>query len=139
MKLWSKYSSATFICTKWHKIFLQQSLILDFVLLTAIKNVAKDKIVNRGSSPSYRGSNDISVIVDGDRDGKITATPIDPQDITNSQVECTACYISTPTNMNLWITIDLVEKYSVTEINIFTGELLVNYNMLCCYNHLLFL
>jgi len=56
-------------------------------ILTAIKNVAKDKAVNRGSSPSNRGSSDISVIVDGDRDGKITAWGFDPLELTNSQVE----------------------------------------------------
>jgi len=77
--------------------------------------------VSRGFAPSIRGSNDISVIVDGDRDGKITATPIDPDDITNSLTECTACYISTSTNVNTWIRIDLVDKHFVTEINVFTG------------------
>jgi len=95
--------------------------------LTAIKNVGKNKAVNRGSPPSNRGSNDISVIVDGDRDGEITATSIDPGDITNSLVECTACYISTSTDEDMWIRINLVDKYFVTEINVFTGGLLVNY------------
>jgi len=90
--------------------------------LTAIKNVAKDKRVNKGSPPSIRGSNDISVIVDGDRDGKITATPIYPHGTTNSQVNCTACYISTSRNKNMWIRIDLADNYFVTKINVFTGE-----------------
>jgi len=98
--------------------------------LTAIKNLSKDKTVNRGSVPSARGSNDISVIVDGDRDGKITATPIGSGDPTNSQVECTACYISTSTDVNMWIRIDLVDNYFVTEVNIFTGELLMNYHIM---------
>jgi len=89
--------------------------------LTAIKNVAKDKTVNRRSPRSNRGSDDISVIVDGDRDGKITEVGFDPWD--NSHVECTACYISASTDENLWIRIDLVDNYFVTEINMFTGEL----------------
>jgi len=95
-------------------------------LFTAIKNVAKDKTVNRGSAPSDRGSNDISVVVDGDRDGKITATPLNPQDTTNFMVECTACYISTSTDEKTWIRINLVDNYFVTEVNIVTGELLAN-------------
>jgi len=97
--------------------------------LTAIKNLSKDKTVIRGSPPSNRGSNDISVIVDGDRDGKITATPINPDDTTNSLVECAACYISTSTSVNMWIRIDLVDNYFVTEINIVTGELLLSYHV----------
>jgi len=94
--------------------------------LTAIKNVGKDKSVNRGSRPSNRGSNKTSVIVDGDRDGKITAWSFYSPDLTNSLVECTACYISTSTSVNMWIRIDLVDNYFVTEVNILTGELLVN-------------
>jgi len=66
------------------------------------------------------------VIVDGNRDGKITATSSNPDDTTNSQVECTACYISTSISVNMWIRIDLADKYFVTEVNVFTGELLVN-------------
>jgi len=106
------------------------------IFLTAIKNLAKDKTVRRGSPPSNRGSNDISVIVDGDRDGKITFTSFDPSDTTNSEVECTACYISTSTDVNMWIRIDLADKYFVTEINVFTGELLANYHIMlgcCCF------
>jgi len=94
--------------------------------LTAIKNLSKDKTVKRGSAPSNRGSNNISVIVDGDRDGEITATGVTPAVTTNSQVECIACYISTLTSANMWIRIDLVDHYFVTEVNIFTGELLIN-------------
>jgi len=97
--------------------------------LTAIQNVAKDNTVNRGSAPSNRGSNDISVIVDGDRDGEITAWGFGPLDITNSLLECTSCYISTSTSPNMWIRIDLVENYFVTEINVFAGELLANYHI----------
>jgi len=97
--------------------------------LTAIKNVAKDKTVYRRSPPSDRGSNDISVIVDGDRDGKITSTSIDPADTTNSQVECTACYISTSTDVNMWIRINMVDNYFVTEVNVFTGELILSYHI----------
>jgi len=95
--------------------------------IIAIKNVARDKTVNRGSAPSARGSNNISVIVDGDRDGEITATGSTLPATTNSQVECTACYISISTDVNMWIRIDLADKYFVTEFNIFTGELLVSY------------
>jgi len=73
--------------------------------------------------------------VDGDRNGKITSTPTDPGDTTNSLVECTACYISTSTSANLWLRIDLVGNYFVTEVNIFTGELLLSYHVLGCYNH----
>jgi len=94
--------------------------------LTAIKNIAKDKTVYSGSPPSARGSNDISVIVDGDRDGKITATPTDPDDTTNSKVNCTACYISTSTDENMWIRIKLVDKYFITGVKVFTGKLLMN-------------
>jgi len=83
--------------------------------------------VNTGSPPSNRGSSDISVIVDGDRDGKITAWGFDPSDTTNSKVECIACYISTSTDENMWIRIDLVDKYFVTEIKIFTSKLLAKY------------
>jgi len=100
------------------------------ILLTEIKNLSKDKTVSRGSPPSNRGSNDISVIVDGDRDGEITATPLNPQDTTNSLVECAACYISISTDVNTWIRINLPDKYFVTEINIFTGELLIGYHVL---------
>jgi len=106
--------------------------------LTAIKNVGKNKPVKRGSATSNRGSNDISVIVDGDRDGEITASPIDPGDTTNSQVKCTACYISTLTDVNMWIRIDLADNYFITEINIVTGEPLVHYPimsmplLICC-------
>jgi len=91
--------------------------------------------VNKGSAPSNRGSNDISVIVDGDRDGKITSTSINPDDTTNSLVECTACYISTLTDENMWIRINLPDNYFVTKVNIFTGELLLSYHVLGCYNH----
>jgi len=97
--------------------------------LAKIENLSEDKIVNRGSLPSNRGSNDISVIVDGERDGKITATPISPDDPTNSQVECAACYISTSTDVNMWIRIDLVNNYFVTKVNVFTGELLLSYHV----------
>jgi len=58
--------------------------------------------------------------VDGDRDGEITDWGPDPWG--NSQVECTACYISTSTDESIWIRIDLVDNYFVTEINVFTGE-----------------
>jgi len=103
--------------------------------LTAIENVGKDKSVNRGSPPSTRGSNDTSVIVDGDRDGEITVTPIGPDDTTNFLVECTACYISTSTHENMWIRIDLADNCFVTEINVFTGELLAGYNVSYSYWH----
>jgi len=95
--------------------------------LTAITNLSKDKSVYRGFPPSNRGSYDSSVIVDGNRDGKITATSSNPGDTTNSQVECTACYISTSISANVWIRIDLADRYFVTEVNIFIGELLVNW------------
>jgi len=97
------------------------------IFLTAIKNLSKDKSVNRGSPPSARGSNDISVIVDGDRDGKITSTGSAVPATTNSQIKCTACYVSTSTDEDMWIRIDLVDNYFVTEINVFTGELLMKY------------
>jgi len=85
--------------------------------------------VDRRSPPAgARGSNDISVIVDGERDGRITATGSNLQD--NSQVECTACYISRSTDVNMWIRIYLSNNYFVTEINIFTGGLLENYYIL---------
>jgi len=77
--------------------------------------------VSRGSAPSDRGSNDISVIVDSEKDGKITSWGFDPSDTTNSQVECTSCYISTSASADIWIRIDLVNKHFVTEINVFTG------------------
>jgi len=105
------------------------------LLLTAIKNLSKDKTVSTRSLPSARGSNDTNVIVDGDRDGKMTATPIQLGNPTNSQAECTACYISTSTDVNIWIRIDLVDNYFVTEVNIDTGELLLSYHVLGCYNN----
>jgi len=76
--------------------------------------------VNTGSPPSNRGSSDISVIVDGDRDGKITAWGFDPLELTNSQVEYE----------NMWIRIDLVDEYFITEINVIIGELLAKYQIL---------
>jgi len=94
--------------------------------LTAIKNLSKDRTVNRESAPSDRGSKNISVIVDGDRNGKITATGSTLPVITNSEVECTACYISTSTDENMWIRIDFPNNYFVTEINIVTGEIFVD-------------
>jgi len=97
--------------------------------LAKIDNLSEDKTVNRGSLPSNRASNYIGVIVDGDRDGKITSTPIDPGDATNSLVECAACYISTRANVNMWIRIDLADNYFVTKINVFTGELLLSYHV----------
>jgi len=94
-----------------------------FYNLTAIRNVAQNKTVNRGSAPSARGSNKTSVIVDGDRNGKITSTPIRLPATTNSEVKCDACYISTSTDEDMWIRIDLVGNYFVTKINLTTGEL----------------
>jgi len=102
--------------------------------LTAIKNLSKDKAVYGRSPPSNKGSSDISVIVDGDRDGEITSTSFNPSDTTNSQIECTACHISTSTDVSIWIRIDLVDNYFVTEVNIVTGELLLSYYVLGCYN-----
>jgi len=95
---------------------------LIWLTLTAIKNVGKNKAVSKGSAPSDRGSNGISVIVDGDRDGKITSWGFDPSDTTNSNIECTTCYISTSTSANTWIRIDLADNYFITEIIVFTGE-----------------
>jgi len=98
-------------------------------LFAATKNVAKDKTVNLESAPSNRGSNDSSVIVDGDRDGNMTAVGYRIPATTNSGVKCNACYISTSTDVNMWIRIDLVNNYFVTEINVFTGELLLSYHV----------
>jgi len=84
------------------------------------QKLAQSKSVYASSPPSARGSNDTSVVVDGDRDGEITDTGFHPYD--NSLVECIACYISTSTAENMWIRIDLVDNYFVTEINVFTGE-----------------
>jgi len=120
--LW-KTDGETFCSTKLFLFYIAPTI---FFTLTAIKNIAKDKTVYKESPPSAKGSNDISVIVDGDRNGKITATPNDPDDTTNSKVNCTACYISTSTNVNMWIRIKLIDKYFITGVKLFTGKLVVN-------------
>jgi len=97
--------------------------------LVAIENVAKDKTVSRRSSPSAKGSNDISVIVDGDRDGVIAEVDNDTVATNNSLTECIECYISTSTDVDMWIRINLVEKYFVTKVNVFTGRFLFNYHV----------
>jgi len=94
-----------------------------FFSLIARKNLSIDKTVNKGSVSSSRGRN-VRVIVDGDSDGKITEAGFPLPATTNSQVKCSACYISTSTDENMWIRIDLADEHFVTEVNIFTGELL---------------